>query len=33
MMLEYAFDLRADRHHLHGIAQQVAYHAHAARVR
>jgi hypothetical protein len=33
MMLEDAFDLRADRYRLHGIAQQIADHPHPACIR
>ena len=33
MMLEHAFHLGADRHRLHGIAEQIANHAHAAGLR
>ena len=33
MMFEYPFDIRADDDILHGIAQQVACHAHAAGMR
>ena len=33
MMFEYALDASADGYSLHGIAEQIAHHAHASGVR
>jgi hypothetical protein len=33
MMFEYAVNIRSNGDRLHGIAEQVAYHAHAAGMR